>query len=211
VRSAVLLALLALAARADDPFAGLRRGDRVRLVTDRRAAFDGVVRSVVDGRLRLEVLLEDGSAFGSVTFEAKEIRSVERGGSEPEALARRPEPAPVPERPPVEPDPPAIPAPPPTAEQLLERFPESDWSAARRVEIDAKDEWLRDAAERAFLRHFEAWSAALAAKKAAEWDARFPVEEGWTEDRREALKRKFVVLGVALTPEEEEFVRGIGR
>ncbi len=215
LRHALVFLLLAVPARGGEPFAGLQRGDEVEVVLEAGPGLRGVVRSVLDGRLRLELTGDDGRLTGSVTLEGTQVHAVRKTGVadldalDAEARRRAAERPP----PPVEaadPGPPPQVAPPEDAgEALLRRFPPSDWSDARREAILARDPWLRTEEESVFLDVWETWHAALGRRERearADLVRRYPPEAGWGRERRETLAHTTAVIGRSLTAAEREFV-----
>lgn len=211
MRAAALFILLALPAAAADPFEGLKRLDRVAITDKDGDTVRGIVRSVVRGRLSLQIEGREG-VIGSLVFERKSVAGVEKLGTatdeELKAISELPPPPregfAEPERP--EPRPEPIPVPP---RPVLEAFPSAAWSAARRDDIAKKDAYLRTSDEREFLARFEEWTKALEAREQAERKAllaKFPPEKGWSEETCARLTFTLAVLGRQLTPEEREFV-----
>lgn len=210
-RAAAVLLVLALPALAADPFEGLKRLDRV-VVTDRDGdATRGIVRSVVRGRLAVQVEGREGLT-GTLVFERKAVSQVEKTGTateeELEALS---EPPPSLEGL-VEPEekPEAVEPPPPPPRPVLEAFPPGAWSAKRREEIAGKDAFLRTADEKEFLARFEEWRDELAMRRTqALRDLRsFDLEgDGSPEARHARLTYTLAVVGRALTPGERDFLR----
>ena len=136
MRPALFLLLASLPALAADPFEGLKRLDRV-VVTDRDGdTVRGIVRSIVKGRLSIQLEGREGLS-GSLVFERKSVRKVEKAGTATEEeLKAASEPPPSLEGL-VEPERPAPKAEPPPAKPrpVLEAFPPAEWSGKRREEI----------------------------------------------------------------------------
>jgi hypothetical protein len=209
--AALFLLLAALPAAAADPFEGLKRLDRVT-VTDRDGdTVRGIVRSILKGRLALQIEGREGLT-GSLVFERKSVRKIEKTGtaSEEELKAASEPPRPPPEGF-VEPEPrepkavPVAPAPWP----VLDAFPPDAWSVARRDEIAAKDTYLRSAEEREFLARFGEWTSAIERREKAAQAAllqKFPPGEKWNESACHRLRFTLAILGRELTAEEREFV-----
>lgn len=212
----MFLLLAALPAVAADPFAGLKRLDRV-VVTDQGGdSFRGIVRSVVRGRLSIQLEGREG-VTGSIVFERAAVKSLEKSGrateDELKAASEPPRPPPEgfaePER--VDP-PPKVEPPPPRP--VMEAFPPAEWSVARRDEIAAKDEYLRTADESEFVCRFAEWTSALEQREREAGLAlleRFPVAKGWGEETYARLRCVTAVIGRQLTPAEREFVENFGR
>jgi hypothetical protein len=211
MRAAALFILLTLPAAAADPFEGLKRLDRVAISDKDGDTVRGIVRSVVRGRLSLQIEGREG-VIGSLVFERKSVAGVEKLGTATEeelkAISELP-PRPregfaEPERP--EPKPEPIP---PTPRPVLEAFPPGAWSAARRDEVAEKDTYLRSSEEREFIERFGEWSAAMKAREREEGEAllaRFPPGEDWNDTVFERLRRTTAVIGRELTNAEREFV-----
>ncbi len=211
MRAAALFILLALPAAAADPFEGLKRLDRVAITDKDGDTVRGIVRSVVRGRLSLQIEGREG-VIGSLVFERKSVAGVEKLGTATEeelkAISELPPPPregfAEPERPEPKPEPvPLAPRP------VLEAFPPPAWSVVRRDDIASKDAYLRTADEREFLARFEEWTQALEARERTERKAllaRFPPGKGWSEQTCARLTFTLAVLGRQLTAEEREFV-----
>lgn len=211
MKRAAIFLLLALPAAAADPFEGLKRLDRVAITDKDGDTVRGIVRSVIRGRLSLQIEGREG-VIGSIVFERKSVAGVERlGTATDEELKAISEPPPPPPEGFIEPDrPEPKPEPvPPLPRPVLEAFPPAAWSASRHDDIAHKDAYLRSVEEREFLARFDEWTRALEAREQAERKAllaKFPPEKGWSEETCARLKLTLVVLGRQLTPEECEFV-----
>lgn len=216
LRAALFLLLAALPAAAADPFAGLKRLDRVVVTDNDGDSFRGIVRSVVRGRLSIQLEGREG-VTGSIVFERAGVKSLEKSGraTEDELKAASEPPRPLPEgfAEPERVDPPPKVEPPPPR-PVLEAFPPSEWSVARRDEIAAKDVYLRTADEREFLVRFDDWASALEQREREEGRAlleRFPAAKGWGEETYARLRCVTAVIGRELTPEERYFVEKFRR
>ncbi|MCC6740054.1 MAG: hypothetical protein IT452_13485 [Planctomycetia bacterium] len=209
-RAAILVLLLAGSAFAADPFEGLKRLDRI-VVTDQDGdATRGVVRSIVRGRLALQVEAREGLT-GTLVFERKSVSKVEKTGTATEEeLKALSEPPPSLEGL-VEPEekPEAVEPPPDPPRPVLEAFPPGAWSLKRRDEIAAKDAFLRTAEEREFLERYDEWVEAL--ESAARWAKRrldefFPEDDESQEATYDRLRHVPAVIGRELDPNELDWV-----
>lgn len=211
MKRAALFLLLALPAAAADPFEGLKRLDRVAITDKDGDTVRGIVRSVVRGRLSLQIEGREG-VIGSLVFERKSVAGVEKlGTATDEELKAISELPPPPREGFAEPEPPEPkPAPvPPPPRPVLEAFPPGTWSTARRDEVAEKDTYLRSSEEREFMERFGEWSAAMRAREREEGEAllaRFPPGEDWNDAVFERLRRTTAVIGRELSSAEQEFV-----
>lgn len=210
-RAAALVLVLAGSALAADPFEGLKRLDRV-VVTDRDGdATRGIVRSIVRGRLAVQVEGREGLT-GTLVFERRSVSKVERtGAATEEELEALSEPPPSLEGL-VEPEgkPEAVEPPPPPPRPVLEAFPPGAWSAKRRDGIAARDAYLRTADEKEFLARFEEWRDELTTRRvqALRLLRGFGLEgDGSPEARYARLAHTLAVVGRSLTPVEADFMR----
>ncbi|MBI2921295.1 MAG: hypothetical protein HYY18_09460, partial [Planctomycetes bacterium] len=203
----------------EDVFEGLKRGDRVLITMVEGGSFKGVVKSLVGDNLRIDVTGDSSAASGSVVFERRDVRKVvvlgtltpeemdrtgETGKEEGEETGTKPENGGEGEKPKEEE---------PTEEEkaaaLLAKFPSPDWSAKRKAEIEAKAEFERSEEEREFLVRYGDWANAmegLAKLARLELLKKFPPKDGWGEPRYRKLKDRFIVMGIPLAEDEQEFV-----
>lgn len=222
MRLAFTIALAAFALplfAEEDVFEGLKRGDRVLITTKDGGTFKGVVKSLVGDNLRIDVTGDSSEAAGSVVFERKDVRRVvvlgtltpeemdrtgkTAGEGEGDETGTKTENGGEEKKPEEE----------PTAEEkaaaLLAKFPPPDWGPKRKAEIEEKAEFERTEEEREFLVKYAEWAdAAEGVAKAARLELlkRFPPKDGWGEARYKKLKNRFIVMGIPLTADEQEFV-----
>lgn len=204
----------------EDVFEGLKRGDRVLITTKDGGTFKGVVKSLVGDNLRIDVTGDSSEAAGSVVFERKDVRRVvvlgtltpeemdrtgtPTGEGEGEETGTKPENGGEGEKPKEEE---------PTAEEkaaaLMAKFPQPEWGPKRKAEIEEKAEFERTEEEREFLLKYAEWAdAAEGVAKALRLELlkRFPPKDGWGEARYKKLKDRFIVMGIPLAADEQEFV-----
>ncbi|MEK7466081.1 MAG: hypothetical protein AAB074_01590 [Planctomycetota bacterium] len=211
MRASLLLLLFALPAAAADPFEGLKRLDRVTVTDKDGDTVRGIVRSILRGRMSLQIEGREGLT-GSLVFERKSVRKIEKTGiaTEEELKAASEPEAPPPEGL-VEPERVAskVEAPPAPPRPVLEAFPTTTWSSSRHDEIALKDAYLRSADEREFLARIGEWTAAVAALNREMRLAlirRFPPGELWNQATFDRLRVLMAVIGRELTAEEKDFV-----
>ncbi len=198
--SLVLAAVLVLVHIAEAAPAGtalkeVRRGDRVRLTLRSRAIFTGVVRSVTDERITLDLRWELGGAEGTMGFTPDLVRRVEilavwdnvELDRRRQARIRRLK----------------------SVDEQLARIA-ADREAALKAPPPAPEPTGAEAGKAPAAKPGE--PAAVSPddmKKGLELLKEFPPKDGWgtaSDKTADWLRMKFPVIGVLLTPEEKKFV-----
>jgi hypothetical protein len=196
VLTAVLVLVhLAEAAPAGTALKEVRRGDRVRLTLRSRAIFTGVVRSVTDERITLDLRWELGGAEGTMGFTPDLIRRVEVLAAWDDVELERRRQARIRRLKSVE-------------EEIAQIA--ADREAARKAPppapapSGAKSGGAPDAKPGA-----PAPVSPDDMKKGLEMLKEFPPKDGWgtaSDKTVDWLRMKFPVIGVVLTPQEQKFV-----
>ncbi|KAF0246510.1 MAG: hypothetical protein FD180_615 [Planctomycetota bacterium] len=211
MRAAILVLFLAIPAAAADPFEGLKRLDRVTVTDKDGDTVRGIVRSILRGRLSVQIEGREGLT-GSLVFERKSVSKVEKTGiATEEELKAASESAAAPREGFAEPErvEPKVEAAPPPQRPVLEAFPPKDWSVARRDEVLSRAPYLRSKNEREFLDRFDEWREAIESRDRLARSAllkKFPPGTTWNESTCDRLRYTLAIVGRALTAEEREFV-----
>lgn len=225
---------LNLFAQEADLSKGLQPGDRVEVVLKNNQVFSGIIKAIKSDRITLDISYDDPVLKGIISFfwdDIKDIQQLRKLAddekkqilSEKEQFLKKykkeiqltqipsPEKAP-PQEPEVKPEKPEKSKEEKEQERLLAllaEFPLSKWNQTKYNEIMQKIPIFRTAEEQKFLEIYNDWlkavelNARLERQKLLE---KFPPEKGWGEEKYRWLSRKFIVIGVALTAEEKEFV-----
>jgi hypothetical protein len=182
---------------AADPFKGVKKGDRIRVILKTKAEFSGVARKATRDALTIDLYLEERGLDGTMTFRADLVAKVE-------PLKRWDEKQ--------------------LAERKADREKRQQEAEAELNRVAAEREAARKADEEAAAKAAAEGTGAGGAEGGAEKsksDAEaeaaegiallkaFPPAEGWgtaPDKTLDWLRSKFAVLGVPLTDAEQRFV-----
>jgi len=214
-------------------FKGLQRGERITIILNNGLAFTGIIKSIINNKIEIDISYDEPILRGSFSFHSKDIKSIKSrfsvGEAEKEKIlskkerdlteqtqlnplpktktneANNEEPVTVTTQTKMDTD----------AEKeklldLLNQFPPGKiWNTKNHEIISDKNDFLRTAEEKSFLEQYHLWLKAIELKEKIDrldFFKRFLPENGWGEDKHQELLSKYVRLKVGLTSEEQEFV-----
>jgi hypothetical protein len=217
-------------------FKELQRGERVTIILNSGLSYTGIIKSIINNKIEIDISYDEPILRGSFSFHDKEIKSIQSRFSIGEALKEKI----------IEEKERTLPqltqpkhSPTTTTEQpnkgqnssstnqantngnndesekailldLLRQFPPGKtWNAKTYETLSAENEILRTDEEKRFLDQYDLWLQAIALKEKIDrldFFKRYLPENGWGADKHEELITKFIRLKVGLTPEEQEFV-----
>jgi hypothetical protein len=209
--------------RGNDAFAGLSRGERVTVALKNNISYTGIIKSLIDDRIEIDISYDDPVLKGSFTFRLRDIKSIlaranisslekERIASRKEQIApaRNPnsagnteekEPDSLPEKKELDED---------GMMNLLHKFPQGElWNDKAYRDIADNKAFLRTPEESEFMEHYQYWLKAIEMQKNQDdmgLFIRFLPKDGWGEEKHTELITKYIRLKIGLTAEEQEFV-----
>jgi hypothetical protein len=241
-----LILFYAIHSGADDKketpsiFKGLNRGERITIILNNELAFTGIIKSIINNKIEIDISYDEPILKGSFSFNSKDIKSIKSrfsiGEPEKEKIISTKEKAlseqnqsrqlPVPNTDEINKEEPVTDTTQTKIDEedentrksklldLLKQFPPGEiWNAKNYETISDKNAFLRTAEENDFLEQYNLWLQALELKEKIDrldFFKRFLPENGWGDDKYQELITKYIRLKVGLTPEEQEFVVNFG-
>jgi len=205
-------------------FAGLRRGERITVVLKNSVSYTGIIKSIINDKIEVDISYDDLVLKGSFSFRARDIKSIigrsalskvekdkiaakkekqelERQRQAPSSASEIEEPANPTEKKELKED---------EILDLLNKFPQGDkWNGKTYEEIKSKNAFLRTPEETVFLDNYQDWLKAVELKGKQgdiEFFKKYLPENGWGEEKYSELITRYIRLKVGLTAEEQEFV-----
>ena len=210
-----------------DMLAELRRGERVTVTLKSNLVYTGIIKSIINNKIELDVSYDDPVLKGSFSFQARDIKSIlarstfsqiekdriaaEKEKNESERVRELPANNLVETKPsaPVE-----------TTEKkelsdeellgLLKKFPQGEkWNGKTHETIKDKNAFLRTTEEDSFLENYQDWLKAIELNDKngdIYFFKRFLPENGWGEDKYIELINRYANFKIGLNAEEQEFV-----
>ncbi|MDI6732815.1 MAG: hypothetical protein QME51_01450 [Planctomycetota bacterium] len=218
--------------KSNDLFKGLRRGQRVIIVLNNNISYSGIIKSIIDNKIEIDVSYDDPILKGSFSFRTRNIKSIisltslnleerkkmilakesltDTAKEKHSSMTTKP----------LDEEQEATDNAKTTssddesqkrlAQELLSKFPPGEtWNQKTYQTILDKNEFLRTPEEKDFLKNYNQWLKATELKEKEDrfsFFQRYLPENGWGEEKYTDLITKFIRLKIGLTSEEQEFV-----
>jgi len=207
-----------------DLYQKLQRGDRVTIVLKNQVSYTGIIKSIINDKIELDISYDDSVLKGSISFQDKDIASItSRISLTPEEKERilklketQPEAAPSSEAPAptkVKTETAPVEESAPSQEfllALLTRFPPGEnWNQDVYSKITSKNTFARTEEEKEFYNQYIFWQQAVELKQKLnrkDFYSNYPQQDGWGESKYQELLTKYARTGVPLNADEQGFI-----